>query len=217
MLALIPGAPLLITQNIDSSLGKFPMILEVSINNFIGLVNGALVEFYGFVGVKKSFGDNRIFYPPQYMLVKIRDGPESEVRLPGLPQGVVAMEPVEFTYREGGRRYNREGRWVKLQQFPATLAYAITDYKAQGSTYKEPILVDLKKPDKGGSSYASAYVQLSRATTLDNIFIMRSFNGEDLRAPLPPELEAELKWEEDMAVFTKERYTNSGAFREPQR
>ena len=125
------------------------------------------------------------------------------------------MEPVEFTYREAGRRYNREGRWVKLRQFPATLAYAITDYKAQGSTYKEPILVDLKRPDKGGSSYASAYVQLSRVTTLDHIFIMRSFNGEDLRSPLTPELELELKWQEDMAILTKERYSNSGAFREP--
>src|SRR5579859_1191142 len=81
VLALIPGAPLLITQNIDSSLGEPPMILQVGINDFIGLVNGALVEFYGFVGARKSLSDNRIFYPPQYMLVKIRDGPASEVRL----------------------------------------------------------------------------------------------------------------------------------------
>jgi len=43
---------------------------------------------------------------------------------------------------------------------------------------------------------------------------MQSFNGEDLCSPLTPELEAELKWEEDMAVFTKERYSYSGAFRE---
>src|SRR5579859_5875188 len=34
------------------------------------------------------------------------------------------------------------------------LAYAITDYKAQASTYKEPILDEFKKPDKGSSSYA---------------------------------------------------------------
>jgi len=124
------------------------------------------------------------------------------------------MEPVEFTYREGGRKTNRQGRWVKLLQFAATLAYAITDYKAQGSTYTEPILVDLKRPDKGGSSYASAYVQLSRATTLDHIFIMRPFNGEDLRAPLTPELQLELAWQEDMATFTKERYSNLGALKD---
>src|SRR5271167_4939140 len=95
VLALIPGAPLLITQNINSSLG---------------LVNGALIEFYGFVGDKKSAGDDRIFDPPQYMLVHFRDGPASELRLPGLCQGVVLMAPIEFTYREGGRRTNRQGR-----------------------------------------------------------------------------------------------------------
>jgi hypothetical protein len=124
------------------------------------------------------------------------------------------MAPIEFTYREGGRKTNRKGRWVKLSQFAGTLAYAITDYKAQGSTYKEPILVDLKRPDKGSSSYASAYVQLSRATTLDHIFIMRPFNGEDLQAPLPPELQLELAWQEDMATFTKERYSNLGALKD---
>ena len=180
----------------------------------VGLVNGALVEFYGFVGDKKSTGDDRIFHPPQYMLVKIRNGPASELRLPGLPQGVVPMAPVEFTYREGGHKTNRQGRWVKLLQFAATLAYAITDYKAQGSTYTEPILVDLKRPDKGGSSCASAYVQLSRATTLDHIFIMRPFNGEDLRAPLKLELQLELAWQEDMAAFTKEKYSIFGALNE---
>jgi hypothetical protein len=84
--------------------------------------------------------DDRIFYAPKYMLVKIRDGPTSEVILPGLPQGVVPMEPVEFTYREAGRKYNEQGGWVKLLQFAATLADAITDYKAQESTYyTEPI------------------------------------------------------------------------------
>jgi len=82
------------------------------------------------------------------MLVKIRDGPASELRLPDLPQGVVLMAPIEFTYREGGHKTNRQGRWVKLSQFAATLAYVITDYKAQGSTYTEPILVDLKNPTR---------------------------------------------------------------------
>jgi hypothetical protein len=74
------------------------------------------------------------------------------------------MEPVEFTYGEGVRNYNRQGRWVKLLQICATLAHAITDYKEQGSTYTELILAHLQKTDRGGasSSYASeASVQLS--------------------------------------------------------
>jgi hypothetical protein len=173
-----------------------------------------MVDFYGFVGRRESTSDDRIFYPPKYILVKLRDGPASNIVLPGLPQGVVPMEPIEFTYREGGRKFNRQGRWIKFSQFPVTLAYAITDYKAQGSTYREPILIDLKKPDKGGSSYASAYVQLSRATTLDHIFIMRPFNKDDLRAPLSQELREELEWQEEMAAFTRDRYTRTGALKE---
>jgi hypothetical protein len=74
VLALIPGAPLLIAQNINSSLGDlpFPFLFRISAHDHIGLVNGALVEFYGFVGAKNLLGDDdRIFRPPQYMLVKI--------------------------------------------------------------------------------------------------------------------------------------------------
>jgi hypothetical protein len=36
---------------------------------------------------------------------------------------------------------------------------------------------------------------------------MRHFNGDDLPAPLTPELQLELAWQEDMATFTKERYS----------
>ena len=163
-------------------------------NNCVGLVNGAMADFYGFVGAD-DLTDSRMFHSPKYMLVKIKDGPAKEVQLPGMPRGVVPLEPIEFTYREAGRRFNRQGKWVTLLQFPATLAYAITDYKVQGGTYSEPIVVDLKRPDRGGSSYASPYVQLSRATSLDHVFIMRPFNGEDLRVPLSQQLQDELHWQ----------------------
>jgi hypothetical protein len=111
--------------------------------------------------MRGSIGNDRIFCVPKYMLVKLRDGPAGGLILPGLPRGILPMEPVEFTYGEAVRKYYRQGRWVKLLHLAATLAHAITDYKEQGSTYTEPILVDLQKPDRGGgSSYASAYVQL---------------------------------------------------------
>jgi hypothetical protein len=75
-------------------------------------------------------------------------------------------------------------------------------------------LVDLKGSNKGGGSYASAYVQLSRSTTLNYIFIMRPFNGEDLRAPLKPEWQLELACEEEMAAFTQEKCSNFRALKE---
>ena len=69
----------------------------------VGLVNGALVEFHGFVRLQDPTDNARIFRPPKYMLVKIKDGPASQILFPNLPQGVVPMEPVEFTYREARR------------------------------------------------------------------------------------------------------------------
>ena len=85
--------------------------------------------------------------------------------------------------------------------------------KSKAALIEIPVLIDLKKPDCGGSSYALAYVQLSRATELEHIFIMRPFDGDDLRAPLPQALEQELAWQEDMATFTSERYSDLGALK----
>lgn len=139
-------------------------------NDFLGLVNGALAEFVGFVrdDLDPTDSDSRAFHPPKYMLVKMKDAPANEIQLSELPRGVVPLEPVQFTHRQGGRKKDSHGRWAELIQFSVTLGYAITDYKAQGSTFREPIVVDLKKPSTGSSASASAYVQLSRATKLDH-------------------------------------------------
>jgi hypothetical protein len=66
VLALIPGAPLIVTVNTNST---------------IGLVNGAGVEFYGF---SDSLGSlpTQVIRPPKYMLVRVLEGPGSEITLP---------------------------------------------------------------------------------------------------------------------------------------
>jgi len=71
----------------------------------------------------------------------------------------VRIEPVEHTVvvsKQGAKRS------CKLRQFLVTLAYAITDYKCQGKTYENQILLDLKRPVTGKSPAAFAYIQLSR-------------------------------------------------------
>ena len=54
----------------------------------------------------------------------------------------------------------------------------------------------------------SVYVQLARATSLNRLSIMRSFDPDDLRRPLPSELLDELRWQEEMARKTSEIYEN---------
>jgi hypothetical protein len=141
------------------------------------------------------------------MLVKLLHDDEGKIRILSLPTSLVPIKTVQFTHNFG------HGRSAKLEQFPVTLAYSITDYKSQGKTFQN-VVVDLKKPSgPGASAPSSAYVQLSRATALTQVSIMRPFIGaeqsladgldKDLRwaeleAPLPIELEEELKWQEEM-------------------
>ena len=66
------------------------------------LVNGAVVEFYGFpdshLNTQVQGMENNITSPPAYMLVKLLHAVDVNVSIPGLPTSVVAIEPVEFRY-----------------------------------------------------------------------------------------------------------------------
>ena len=171
ILSVIPGAPLMITKNLN----HLP----------IPLVNGAIVEFYGF-----SDGGNRdrasmTIDLPQYMLVRLSSENGDVIHIPGLPVNVVPIWPESFRYNVG------HGRWARLKQFPVTLAYAITDFKCQSQTYKW-LRVDIKRPHTGAASVMSPYVQLSRGQSLQRPSILWPFDPDDLRAPIPGELMAEM-------------------------
>ena len=170
---------------------------------FIGIVNGAVVQFYGFADTD-MYGDpvvvdgGTIRSPPAYMLVKVND--DLNISIPGLPPSVVPVAPVSFTYKL------RSNKYATLSQFPVTLAYAITDFKCQGRTFNW-ILCDIEKPRIGPAPPMSAYVQLSRARSLQHVSIMRPFDVDQLSTPLPPELLEELRWEKEMAEKTKAVYS----------
>jgi hypothetical protein len=185
VLTVVPGAPLMITKNLN----HLP----------VPLVNGTIVEFYGFSETTNKGGmASAIIDLPQYMLVRLQSK-EKVIHIPGLPENVVPLFPESFKYDAG------HGRWARLRQFAATLAYAITDFKCQGQTY-EWLRVDIKKPHTGAASVMSPYVQLSRGRSLQRLSILRPFNADDLRAPIPEELIVELEWERQMHEQTTEIY-----------
>ena len=97
-------------------------------------------------------------------------------------------------------------RSATFQQFPVTLAYAITDYKCQGETYFNGLLTDLRKPLTGSTEAASLYFQLSRVRSLQQLSIMRKFDHGELRTPLPDKLIQELEWQQQMEERTKDKY-----------
>jgi ATP-dependent exoDNAse (exonuclease V) alpha subunit len=66
-------------------------------------------------------------------------------------------------------------------QVPLAPAWAVTEYKAQGSTY-DVVVVDLHWQKGSRSShkkYCSAYVQLSRARSFDGLFLLQPVTLED--------------------------------------
>ena len=140
----------------------------------LGLVNGAIVEFYGFADSDGALiRDEIIVTPPAYMLIKLNHDVGVEIALPGLPPSVIGIEPISITYKAGLRKA------VTCSQFPITLAYAITDYKCQRQTFTW-IVVDLKKLREGYSLTFSSYIQLSQVKTLTCLFILHFFDFIEL-------------------------------------
>src|SRR5437762_11216537 len=122
ILPVLPGTPLMLTQNFNIPLGIFPIVIFT--DSLTGLINGAIIKFYGFP--KHADTRDNIITTPKYILIEIIKGPGKNIQIPGLPHGVVALAPEKFWYNAG------HGRRAYLEQFALTLAYACTDYKAQG-------------------------------------------------------------------------------------
>ena len=176
---------------------SFPFSLWI---NFLGLVNGAIVEFCGFAN-EEDVPLGGVTSPPQYMLVKLSG---SGISIAGLPPEVIAIEPTRFQCSLG------KGRSVCLRQFTVVLAYAITDYKCQGQTYSS-ILVDLQKPTHGCPPATSLYVQLSRVRNLNGLSIMRHFDVRELYVPLSESLLEELRWQRMKYEDTLAQYLDGGS------
>ena len=76
---------------------------------------------------------------------------------------------------------------VTRHQVPVTPAWAITDYKVQGSTY-EAVTLDLHQQSissKDGSShkrYCSCYVQLTRVRSLQGLSLLQPVTLKDFNA-----------------------------------
>jgi hypothetical protein len=103
ILSIISGVPLIITKNISHAMG---------------LINGAIIEFYGFVNTHGQSTDH-IISLPEYILVKVSCD-KVMFQIPSLPVNVVPVESISFRHNSG------HGRYVDLRQFPVTLTQLAT-------------------------------------------------------------------------------------------
>jgi len=84
-----------------------------------------------------------------------------------------SFEEQEATYIDGKIEYESI---FMVEQFPVTLAYAITIHKSQGMTYQQ-IACDVSECFTTGQ----AYVALSRCNTLSGLYLLKSVEANNLR------------------------------------
>ena len=184
IIPLLSDTPLMITKNIDTRIDILYLIFIT--NDGSDLINGVIVEFYGFADISDIEKENHIVSAPEYILIKIIHDTGHTIHLSDLPPSIVSIKKTKFTHD------HLKGIYIKFEQFPVVLAYVIIDYKYQDQTYRW-IIIDLRKPtDPGRSTSSSPYVQLSRDIALYRLSIIHPFIEAELREPLSSDLQAEL-------------------------
>lgn len=104
--------------------------------------------------------------------------------------------------------------YITRHQVPMTLAFALTQYKVQGSTYRIAVL-DLHRSSRDRyresphQRYCSVYVQLSRLTSLDGLWLLEPITLNDIDNKMHPELHEEDLRLEGLAAETMRSWTDN--------
>lgn len=96
---------------------------------------------------------------------------------------------------------------VSMHQVPMSPAFALTEYKVQGSTYTNAVL-DLRRLSKGHGQttphrqYYSVYVQLSRLRSLKGLWLLQPVSLRDINNKVDPMLCEEDRRLQELAAAT---------------
>ncbi|CAN0458965.1 unnamed protein product, partial [Ectocarpus fasciculatus] len=90
-------------------------------------------------------------------------------KLDGLPRGVVAFAPIEKPFTVVGiakRKFT-----IRRRQVPLTAGCLSSVYRSQGQTMRN-IILDIRNPPGNKMDPAAVYVALSRATCVEDIYLL---------------------------------------------
>lgn len=170
---LVVGMPVAINQNFDVA---------------AGVVNGCR----GILKKVRYFTDTQ---GRRYLRSCVVDIPDSEdVEIPHLPKHHFPILPdtSDLRFEHGG---SHKMCTIKRRQVPIEPGFAMTVYKAQGQTMPR-VIVDLD----GCKGAEQCYVMVSRATSLDGLLLLRSFDAKQIKKRRSEDLRKEfqrlwlLKW-----------------------
>lgn len=181
-LPLIPGMPVIITQNIAIELGLINGVNGI----FRQLVYHA--DSVSTNGLSATFpSDTQYVHKPLYALVEITKS-KLECDLEKLQSKLIPIPVIEQTFRvdiadilpkdSSTRSHQKKILSIKRRALPLVPAYCITTHKSQGQTLNR-VVIDLKLPNET-DDIAAVYVPLSRVKRLDDLVILRHFEQKVL-------------------------------------
>jgi hypothetical protein len=197
-----------------------PMILTHNTHSYLKLVNGAEVEaVYAvpdprFPGYYIRSGVTLYLGPPRAVIVQ--SPAFDHLEIPGLPPGMVAITPSTVQLDTGLKLTTKQVSRTGCMIAPA---FAMTDMKGQGMT-TEKVLAQLRGRQRRQDSdwakcdFMSAYVQLSRATSWDGIWLASEPRREDFLENRIPEdfaagvCELEVRSETTISAFLQADQTH---------
>ena len=182
LLPLVPGMPVILTQNIAIELGM--------INGMNGIFRQLVYEEDTVTtdAISEKFPSNAKYVrKPLYALVEIVRS-KVACNFEQLQSNFVPIPLMEQTFRVNltdvlpkDKRPKSNQKIVfsiKRRALPLVPAYSITTHKSQGQTLNK-VVIDLKLPS-GNDDIAAIYVPLSRVKRLTDLIILRPFDYQIL-------------------------------------
>lgn len=178
LLPLVPGMPVILTQNIAIELGL--------INGVNGIFRQLVYQESSVSTdvISEQFPNNTTYvHQPLYALVEINKS-KVEHSLEQLQPKLIPIPVMEQTFRvdisdiipkeKRARSTQKAILSVKRRALPLVPAYCLTTHKSQGQTLNK-VVIDLKLPSET-DDIAAIYVPLSRVKRLTDLVILRYFD-----------------------------------------
>ncbi|CAF4677613.1 unnamed protein product, partial [Rotaria sp. Silwood2] len=182
LLPLVPGMPVILTQNIAIELGL--------INGMSGIFRQLVYEEDSVsTGViSETFPSNtRYIRKPLYAIIEVVRS-KVECNFEQLGSNLVPIPLMEQTFRiniadilpkdKKPKPNQKTILSIKRRALPLVPAYSITTHKSQGQTLNN-VVIDLKLPNRT-DDIAAIYVPLSRVKRLTDLVILRHFDYKTL-------------------------------------
>lgn len=178
LLPLVPGMPVILTQNMAIELGL--------INGINGIFRQLVYELDSVSTdtLSKLFSENtQYIHRPLYALIEIERS-KLKCNLEELEPKLIPIPLMEQTFRvdiadilpkdKKSKSNQKAILSIKRRALPLVPAYCITTHKSQGQTLNK-VVIDLKLPHET-DDIAAVYVPLSRVKRLTDLVILRPFD-----------------------------------------